>query len=56
MKSKHVNLRIDERTHLQLNEIADRLGVRLSSVIRTVLRQGIDSVTDEKGNIELHEN
>lgn len=55
MKTRHVNLRLDERTHMQLNEIADRLGVKLSSVIRTVLREGIDRITDEKGNIQLNE-
>lgn len=55
MKTRHVNLRLDERTHMQLNEIADRLGVKLSSVIRTVLREGIDRITDKKGNILLNE-
>ena len=49
---KKVQIRINEADHLILSEIADLGKSNISTVIRALVRYGLDQLIDESGNLK----
>lgn len=48
-------VRFDESTFMALNEVARKMRTNLSVVIRAFCRKQISEITDDKGNLRIHE-
>lgn len=54
-KDKRVMVRFDEGTFMTLSEVAKKMNTNLSVVIRAFCHRQLNDITDNKGNIILHE-
>lgn len=55
MRKKRISTRFNERTIMVLNELSERMHVKVSVIIRGLVIKGIDEITDASGNLKIDE-
>lgn len=55
MGNKRRSIRFDERTWMLLNELSSKTGASISVVVRSIIINGLNSITDESGNLKINE-
>lgn len=56
MKGPRVTVRLDERTRMLLNELSEMTGTTVSVIIRSIVKQRIESLLDKAGNWKIKPN
>lgn len=55
MRKKRISTRFNDRTIMVLNELSERMHVKVSVIIRGLVIKGIDEITDASGNLKIDE-
>ena len=50
---KRLSIRFDDYTLLQLSELCEMTGAKLSVIVRTLIRNSLSQITDRDGQIHL---
>lgn len=50
---KRLSIRFDDHTLLQLSEVCEMTGEKLSVIVRTLIRNSLSQITDRDGQIHL---